>query len=77
VSLLKWVWAIIGSNPLLIKSPMTETWSIFSQNDVLLSIFGGAGFVSVILVMTTVLGRNDKRERNIKRYIETSQSEDE
>lgn len=52
---------------------MTETWSIFSHNDVLLSLFGGAGFVSVLIVMTTALGRMDTRERQIKTKIDENQ----
>jgi hypothetical protein len=49
---------------------MTETWSIFSHSDILLALFGGAGLVSVLIVMTSALGNVDRRERQIRTAIE-------
>ena len=39
-----------------------ETWSSFTSNDLLYTVFGAAGLASVIIVLRSALGKVNKRE---------------
>lgn len=50
----------------LVFNSMSETWSAFATNDLILSFFGGAGLASVFVVMIIGLSNVDKNEKAIK-----------
>jgi hypothetical protein len=50
----------------LVFNSISETWSTFATNGIILSFFGGAGLASVFVVMIIGLSNVDKNEKEIK-----------
>ena len=45
---------------------MTETWSLFSGNDLLVGIIGFVGVTSATFVLMTAFNNVDRRERSLR-----------
>ena len=50
----------------LVFNSISETWSAFATNDIILSFFGGAGLASVFVVMIVGLSNIDANEKKIR-----------
>lgn len=48
---------------------MTETWSLFTNNDLLVAIIGFVGVTSAIVVMVSAATKTTNRELNLKSQI--------
>ena len=45
---------------------MTETWNVFAGSDIFLGLLGAAGFLSMILVISTAGTKVNKREQALR-----------
>lgn len=48
-----------------------ETWSVFSGSDIGIALIGLSGLVSVIVVLRTALRNVDRRERTLRKQVDT------
>ena len=51
------------------KEQMTETWSLFTNNDLLVAIIGFVGVTSAIVVMVSAATKTTNRELNLKSQV--------
>ena len=48
---------------------MTETWSLFTGNDLLIAVIGFIGVTSAVIVLMNAAWNVDTRERNLKNRV--------
>ena len=48
---------------------MTETWNLFTGNDLLIGIIGFVGVSSAVIVLMNAAWNVDTRERNLKSQV--------